>query len=111
MNDERHLREELGDGIEIDGTYAPLKTNWEIVPITLMYSDRHIQCVGIMFAVFVTTEVILWLLGILLETCPSLSDTWWALITDEDSAFIPAVDQFRDPFYHVLCAMHKEGTL
>jgi hypothetical protein len=34
MNDERHLREELGDAIEIDGTHAPLKTNWEIVPIT-----------------------------------------------------------------------------
>jgi hypothetical protein len=63
-----------------------------------------------MLTAFVTTNAILWLLGILLETCPSSADTWRALITDEDSAFIPAVEQSRDPFYHVLCAMHKEGN-
>jgi hypothetical protein len=71
MNDEGHLREEQSDIIKIEGIHVPLKTNWEIVPIILMDSGHHIQCAGIMFAAFDTTEVILWLIGILLETCSS----------------------------------------
>jgi hypothetical protein len=58
MPDEHQTLEQLGDVIEIDGTHAPLKTNWEIVPITVIDSGRHIQCAGIMFAAFVTAEVI-----------------------------------------------------
>jgi hypothetical protein len=110
MPEERNILSELGDVIEIDGTHAPLKTNWEIVPITVMDCGRHVHCGGIMFAAFVTTEVIHWLLGILLEICPSLNETWRVLITDEDSAFIPAVEARDFPFAHILCAMHKESN-
>jgi hypothetical protein len=110
LPDERQVIHEFGDILEIDGTHAPLKTNWEIVPITLMDCVRHIQCGGIMFAAFVTTEVIAWLLGLLIEICHFLSDTWQALITDEDSAFIPAVEQFQGHFYHVFSAMHREAN-
>jgi hypothetical protein len=63
MPDERQVVHEFGDVLEIDGTHAPLKTNWEIIPITLMDCGRHIQCGGIMFAAFVTTKGIAWLLG------------------------------------------------
>jgi hypothetical protein len=38
MPDKRQVVHEFGDVLEIDGTHAPLKTNWEIVPITLICS-------------------------------------------------------------------------
>jgi hypothetical protein len=40
-----------------------------------------------------------------------LSIIWQSLIADQDSAFIPAVEQMNGPFNHILCAMHKESTL
>jgi hypothetical protein len=110
MPEENRILQELEDVIEIDSIHASLNSNWEIVPITVMDSGHHIQCGGIMFAAFVITEVIAWLLGVLIETYPSLSETWRALITNEDSAFIPDVERFAGPFCHVLCAMHKEGN-
>jgi hypothetical protein len=40
----------FGDVIIIDGTHGPLKTDWEVVPITLLHRGRHLQAGGIMFA-------------------------------------------------------------
>jgi hypothetical protein len=52
----------------IDGTHAPLTTNWEIPPITAMDAGRHIHAAGIVFAAFATTEVIAWILQVLLDS-------------------------------------------
>jgi hypothetical protein len=43
MPEENRMLQEPGDVIKIDGNDAPLKINWEIVPITVMDSGRHIQ--------------------------------------------------------------------
>jgi hypothetical protein len=43
MPDKRQVVHEFGDVLEIDGTHVPLKTNWEIVPITLMDCGRHMS--------------------------------------------------------------------
>jgi hypothetical protein len=110
MPDELLNLQQWGDVIEIDGTHAPMKTNWEVIPITVMDAGRHIHAGGIVFAVFVTTEVIAWILQVLLDSCPALREIWRSLITDEDSAFIPAVEQIARLFNHILCAMHKEGN-
>jgi hypothetical protein len=114
MREENACLSELGDVIELDGTHGPLKTKWEIIPVTVLDRGRHVHCGGIAFAAYVTTDVILWLLQTLLDSCGALSGIWKALITDEDSAFIPAVELFLQSgavspdFAHILCAMHKE---
>jgi hypothetical protein len=46
------------DGSEIDGRDALLKTKWENIPITVMDAGGHIHVGGIIFAAFVTTEII-----------------------------------------------------
>jgi hypothetical protein len=105
---------EFGDVVEIDGTHGPLKTNWEIILITVLDHGRHVHCGGIVFAAYVTTDVIHWLLKVLFESCPGLAHLRKALISDEDSAFIPVVELFmqstelREGFAHILCSMHKE---
>jgi hypothetical protein len=58
-----------GEVIEIDGTHAPLKTNSELVPITVMNRGRHIHSGGMMFAAYLTADVIGWLLNVLVEQC------------------------------------------
>jgi hypothetical protein len=81
--------------IQIDGADAPLKTKWKVAPIAVLDRGHHIQSNGIAFAAFFTTEVIVWLLETLMDVCPSLSDIWKALISNENSAFIPALEMFR----------------
>jgi hypothetical protein len=62
----------------------------------------------------VTTDAIFWLLGTLLDSGGRLYGHWKALITDEDSSFIPALELFvrsqaiSPEFAHILCALHKE---
>jgi hypothetical protein len=109
--EEQEGLEQWGDVIEINCTYTPLKTNLAKIQITAMDAGRHIHAGGIEFAAFVTTEVIAWILRLLLDSCPTLSEIWRSLIPDEDSAFIPTVEQMNGPFNHILCAMHKEPIL
>jgi hypothetical protein len=89
---------QMGDVAENDRTHSRLKTNREVSPITVMNVTRQIHERGIVFAAFVTTEVIAWILHLLLNACPTLTDISGSVITDEDSAFIPAVEQVNRPF-------------
>jgi hypothetical protein len=117
MPEDNAILAEFGDVVEIDGTHGPLTTNWEIIPITVLDRGRHVHCGGIVFTAYVTTDVIHWLLKVLFESCPALAHHWKALISHEDSAFIPAVELFMQPielpegFQHILCVMHKERNL
>jgi hypothetical protein len=53
----------------------------------------------------------------MVEAGPRLRETWTALVTGEDSAFIPAIELFRNDHElrdlprHMLCAMHKEANV
>jgi hypothetical protein len=85
---------EFGDVVEIDEIYGSLKTNWEIIPITVLDRGRHVHCGGIVFAAYVTADVIHRLLNVLFESCPALAHSWKALISDESSVFIPVVELF-----------------
>jgi hypothetical protein len=104
------------DVVELDGTHAQLKLRWEVIPITLMDKDRKIQCGGIAFAAYFTTEVIAWLLKTIWSLDPEIQAQWRVLLTDEDGGFAPALVQFRDEvqvpgsFRHLLCAMHKKSN-
>jgi hypothetical protein len=67
---------QFGDVIEIDGRHAPLKMNWQIIPIIVLDHGRYAHSGGIAFAAYVTADVIHWLLQTLLELCPGLADSW-----------------------------------
>jgi hypothetical protein len=101
------------DLIEIDGTHPQLSLRWEVIPITLMDSGRHIICGGICFAAYFTTEVVFWLLKIL-WSYDRVAAIWRVLLTDEDAAFIPAISLLRAipgfpvDFEHRICGMHKK---
>jgi hypothetical protein len=114
LPEENAILAEFGDVVEIDRAHNPLKSNWRISPIMVYDRGRHVHCGGIVFAVYVTSNVIHWLLKVLFESCSAVAHRWKALISDEDSAFIAAVELFMqstelpEGFAHILCAMHKE---
>jgi hypothetical protein len=101
----------LADLVFMDGTHAQLRMRWEIIPITLINGEKQLVCGGIAFAAFFTAEDIEWLLEQIWRSSPDVADIWRTIVTDEDSAFLPAMENFlRDKgvqFAHVLCAMHK----
>jgi hypothetical protein len=105
--------QEFCEVIQIDGTHPNLTLRWEVIPITMLDGGRHLVCGGMCFAAYFTTEVVLWLLESIWNV-PGVAEKWKVLLTDEDSAFIPAVDSLRgidgfpDDFRHRLCAMHKK---
>jgi hypothetical protein len=104
-----------GDLIQIDGTHPQLSLRWEVIPVTMLDNDRRLACGGIFFAAYLSTEIVKWLLTVIWQA-PGVADKWRVLLTDEDSAFIPAFDLFRqDPelgvpmgLEHRLCGMHKK---
>jgi hypothetical protein len=118
MPEEKTFLSQFGGIMEIDGTHIPLKMNWQIIPIAVLDRGRRVHSGGIAFAADVnadvTADVIDWLLQTLLELCSGLVDAWRTLVTDEGSAFIPAVELFKRSFEdseritHILCALHKE---
>jgi hypothetical protein len=71
--EENAILAEFSDVVEIDGTHGPLTTNWEIIPITVVDRGRHVYCGDIVFAAYVTTDIIHWLLKVLCESCPALA--------------------------------------
>jgi hypothetical protein len=102
----------LCDVLFLDGTHAQLKMRWEIIPVTMISPNRELVCGGVAFAAYFTGEVVEWLLQSIWESAPEVAENWRTLISDEDSAFLPAVERFRvgkaSAFGHVLCAMHKK---
>lgn len=95
--------------IFIDGTQNSSRLGWEMVPITLIDQYRRIRSGGVAFLANTDEQSIHWLLQTL-STLPPVREHTKTLITDEDSAFIPAIEDLREewPVNHVLCAYHKE---
>ena len=82
-----------------------------MMPITLVDQYRRIRSGGVAFFASTDEETLSWLLKTLHDMKPIETNTK-TLITDEDSAFIPALDSVKKDtgweVYHVLCAFHKE---
>lgn len=93
----------------IDGTQTGSRLGWEMVPITLIDQYRRIRSGGVAFLAATDEESIRWLLETL-SGLPPVAEETKTLITDEDSAFIPAIEDIHEqwPINHVLCAYHKE---
>jgi hypothetical protein len=103
------------DVVFLDGTHPQTNLKWEVVPITVINGNRNVECAGIAFVAHFTTDVIVWLLKLIWGD-EVMQQRWRMLITDEDSAIIPALEIFRrecgvpDDFTHRLCAMHKKNN-
>lgn len=93
----------------IDGTQNTSRLGWELVPITLIDQYRRIRSGGVAFLACTDEESICWLLETL-ASIPPVQENTKTIITDEDSAFIPAFQSVQEhwPINHVLCAYHKE---
>ena len=59
-----------GDFIAIDPTFAPLSTNWSIIPLTVINSERKIQSAGIVFASHNKAAIFKWILELLVLKLP-----------------------------------------
>ena len=110
----------FGDVIFLDGTQRQNYLNWELIPVTVIDQYKRIRSGGVFFVSRADHEVLEWVISTLLDN-EDLKRILQTIITDEDSAFIPAFDrvvgafnsQIRDPderkpIRHVLCAFHKE---
>lgn len=93
----------------LDGTQTQGFLNWEVIPITLIDQYRRIRSGGLCFLSSTDEETLTWLLETLFSL-PPIRDCTKTLITDEDSAFIPAINNVSSihPIRHVLCSHHKE---
>ena len=106
----------FGDVIWLDGTQRQNYLNWEIIPVTVIDQFKRIRSGGVFFVSRGDQEVIEWILQTLLDD-ETVRQNLETIITDEDSAFIPAFDKVvgafnrdseRSDINHVLCAFHKE---
>ena len=109
----------FGHVIFLDGTQKQNHLKWEIMPVTVIDQFKRIRSAGVFFVSRSDQDVIRWALQTLLSDGPFLAVVQ-TMITDEDSAFIPAFDtvmeqlnsgrseESKKSINHVLCAFHKE---
>lgn len=64
---------QYGDFIAIDPTFSPLTTNWSIIPLTVVDSERKIRNAGVIFASCNQAKVFKWILELILCTLPCSS--------------------------------------
>ena len=110
---------QYGHVIWLDGTQRQNRLQWEIMPVTVIDQFKRIRCAGVFFVSRSDQDVIKWILRLLLTNADLLA-VLRTIITDEDSAFIPAFDSVMKELNHgrpddqkitvdhVLCAFHKE---
>lgn len=101
----------FGSVMFLDGTHNNSSMKWEMIPITLVDQYRRIRSGGVAFMASTDEETLSWLLKTL-HDIPPVRDTTQTVISDEDSAFIPALSSVVTEtdwhINHVLCAFHKE---
>ncbi|KAK8838939.1 hypothetical protein M9Y10_032399 [Tritrichomonas musculus] len=104
-----------GETIFIDGTYAYLKSRWEIFPITAIDTNMNLCCCGIMYAATSNEQILNWLLHALNEH-EEFKKRTETIVTDEDHAFRSAYNTWIKEinsgpehyiFNHIFCALHK----
>ena len=59
-----------GDLVGIDPTYCCLKSNWSIIPLTLVGYDRQILSGGCIFCSNTTSDIFCWILKLLAYDLP-----------------------------------------
>ena len=61
----------FGDFVSIDPTYCLMTSNWSIIPLTVIGSEREIRSAGLIFASSTKSEIFRWILSILVSQLPS----------------------------------------
>lgn len=82
--EELHNLAEYGDFVSVDPTFAPLTSDWTIIPLTLVGKNRQLLSGGLIFASNTKAEVFMWVLQLLLEVLPT-KDVLRTLCSDDDS--------------------------
>jgi hypothetical protein len=108
--EERGNLEQFGDVVFLDGTAVPNPLGWTTYPITLVDDTKGLMSGGLLFTAYEREEMFLWLLTHLNDILGPVLRT---IVTNEDSAIIPAMVNFRDSqrpdVAHRICVFHKKA--
>lgn len=75
--------QKYGDFIAIDPTFSPMSSEWTIIPLTAVTSERKIASAGIIFVSNTKGTTFLWILQLLLTVLPC-RDRLATLCSDDD---------------------------
>lgn len=100
-----------GDLISIDPTYCNLKSNWSVIPLTVINSSREILSAGYIFCSNVTNEVYQWLIKMMTSKLPCKSSLK-TIVSDDDVALDSTFSRMEsDPIINcidrIICMWHK----
>ena len=84
-----------GDFVSIDPTFAPLTTDWSIIPVTVVGKSRELCSGGLIFASNLKAETFIWILQMLLEQLPT-KDSLRTLCSDDDSGLGSAFAKIQE---------------
>lgn len=84
-----------GDFIAIDPTFAPLSTNWSIIPLTVINNERRILSAGIVFASQNKAAIFKWILELLVLKLPC-KDIVQTICSDDDLALNSAFNMILE---------------
>jgi hypothetical protein len=97
-----------GDVLWLDGTAFKNDIGWMTWPVTLCDDRKQLASGGVFFTAFENEEAFVWLLRTFNEI---LGPQLRTVFTDEDSAFVPAMQTFqrdvRRDVAHRVCLFHK----
>ena len=101
----------FGDLISIDPTYCNLKSNWSVIPLTVIGSSRELLSGGCVFSSNVTNEIYQWLLDLLAYKLPC-SSILRTIVSDDDLALDSAFNRMEDnikinSIKRIICMWHK----
>lgn len=103
--------QKYGDLISIDPTYCNLRSNWSVIPLTVIGSSREILSGGCVFCSNVNNDIYQWLIKLLAIKlpCSSLLKT---IVSDDDVALDSAFSKMgHDPIIscikRIICIWHK----
>ena len=105
------ILQNFGDLIGIDPTFCCLKSNWSIIPLTVVGNDRQILSGGCIFCSNVTNDVFCWILKMLTYDLPCSSIIKTICSDDDlalDSAFTKMIlDPSISCLKRIICIWHK----
>ena len=115
-NQEYEDLQEFCDVLFIDSTHVPSRLQWQVLPITLISSNKTIKCGGILFTSMVTEEVVKWLFDILFQNF-NFREKFRTVTTDDDNAFQAVIsmvfEEYNQDLFlnHLLCPLHKRKNV
>ena len=86
---------QFGVDVAIDPTFAPMTSDWNIIPLTLINKEQKIVSGGIVFASSLKATIFKWILRLLVDVLPC-KDQILTLCSDDDTGLEGSFNLARD---------------